>query len=208
MTTVPGGVDLARFAPAEDKAAVRQALGLPTDRRLLLSVRRLAGRMGLDALVEAMPAVVARHPDVLLLIGGKGPERERLERLIDERGLRDHVRLLGFLPDAALAAHYQAADVFVLPTVALEGFGLVTVEALACGVPVIGTPIGATPELLTPLDPRLVADAATPLALSRSILGFLEGTWSQHLDAGRLRRYACENYPWGPAREHRRITVL
>ncbi len=192
----PGGVDLARFAPAPDKQAVRRSLALPTDRTLLLSVRRLAARMGLDVLIDAMPAVAARHPDALLLIGGKGPEREKLETLIQDRGLQDHVRLLGFIPDDALAAHYQAADVFVLPTTALEGFGLVTLEALACGVPVIGTPVGATPEILAPLGAGLVASAATPDALARSLLAFLDGPRPEHLSPDRLRRYVCDHYSW------------
>ena len=133
--TIAGGTDVERFVPAEDKQAVRQALDLPLDRRLLLSIRRLCPRMGLDRLIEAMPAVAAYFPDVLLLIGGQGAERERLEHLIRARHLEHHVRLVGFIPDEQLASFYQAADLFVLPTVALEGFGLVTTEALACGTP-------------------------------------------------------------------------
>ena len=143
IALVPGGADAARFVPAA-KMAVRRSLGLPEDRRLLLSVRRLAARMGLDRLIAAMPAVVAEHPDVLLLIGGQGPERQRLGQLIESLKLQGHIRLVGFIPDEQLAASYQASDLFVLPTIALEGFGLVTVEALASGTPVIGTPVGAT----------------------------------------------------------------
>jgi glycosyltransferase involved in cell wall biosynthesis len=191
-----GGVDLSRFRPAPDRGAVRDGLGLPRERRILLSVRRLAARMGLDILIEAMPAVIARHPDALLLIGGKGPEQERLEQMIRDRGLQDHVRLLGFIPDDDLVSYYQAADVFVLPTLALEGFGLVTVEALACGVPVIGTPVGATPEILRPLEPRLVSAAATPEALAESVLAFFDGPWSGDLSADRLRRYICDHFTW------------
>lgn len=191
-----GGVDLARFTPPKDKQAVRHALGLPDNRRVLLSIRRLAPRMGLDRLVTAMREIVARHPDVLLLIGGKGPELGRLEAMISDLGLQSHVRLLGFIPDEQLASHYAAADLFVLPTTALEGFGLVTVEALACGVPVIGTPIGATPEILAPLDPHLVARDATSGALSESIIAFLNGGWAQSLSPDRLRQHVCENYSW------------
>lgn len=193
---IPAGVDLARFSPPKDKRAVCRALGLPEGRRVLLSIRRLTARMGLDRLIAAMPSVVARHPDVLLLIGGKGPEYDRLERMIGELSLHDHVRLIGFISEEQLAAYYGAADVFVLPTLALEGFGLVTLEALACGVPVIGTPIGATPELLIPLDTRLVTEDVTPEALSRSLNGFLDGEWADTLGPDRLRRYVYENYSW------------
>lgn len=193
---IAGGTDVQRFVPAKDKAVVRRSLGLPPDRTLLLSVRRLAPRMGLDNLIRALPAVVARRPNVLLLIGGKGSERERLERLAADLGMTAHIRLLGFIPDDRLAAHYQAADLFVLPTLALEGFGLVTTEALSCGTPVIGTPIGATPEILGGLDQRLIALDTTPDALAQALLSFLSGAWSADLTPARLHSYVAERYTW------------
>lgn len=195
ITLIPGGTDIARFQPA-DKQATRASLGLPQDRRLLLSIRRLAPRMGLDNLLRALPAVTARHPDLLLLIGGKGPEHGRLQQLITDLRLTDHARLVGFIPDAQLAAYYQSADLFVLPTLALEGFGLVTTEALACGVPVVGTPIGATPEILNRLDPRLVASSADPDALAQAILGGLDGGWAAALTPDRLHRFVRDHYTW------------
>ncbi len=193
---LPGGADTQRFTPADDRDAVRRALGLPTERPLLLSVRRLAPRMGLDALIQAMPAVTATHPHALLLIGGKGPERERLQRRIADLHLTDSVRLIGFIPDDQLAAHYQAADAFVLPTLALEGFGLVTAESLACGTPVLGTPIGATPELLTALDPRLVLPGTTPEALAHGITRFLDHGQDWDLTPSRLHQYVRDTYSW------------
>jgi glycosyltransferase involved in cell wall biosynthesis len=196
ITLVPGGVDSARFVPAPGKREVRRQLGLPENRRLLLSVRRLAARMGLDRLIAAMPAVVAQHPDVLLLIGGQGPESQRLGQMIQALNLQANVRLVGFIPDDQLTAYYQAADLFVLPTLALEGFGLVTVEALACGTPVVGTPIGATPEILGRLDDRLITQDATAGALSKSILAFLAGGWSSTLTPDRLHRLVEECYTW------------
>ncbi len=193
---VPGGADLERFAPADDKGAIRRSLGLPEQRRILFSVRRLAPRMGLDNLIRAMATVAPRHPEALLIVGGKGPERERLEHLVDELGLSESVRLAGFIPDGDLAAYYQAADLFVLPTLALEGFGLVTMEALASGVPVIGTPVGATPEILSALEPRLVASGASPEALAERISSFLEGGWPESLTPGRLREFVLSRYTW------------
>lgn len=193
---IPGGADIERFTPAADKRAVRRALGLPEQRRILFSVRRLAPRMGLDNLIRAMSAVAPRHPDALLIVGGKGPERERLEHLVLELGLTESVRLAGFIPDDRLAAYYQAADLFVLPTMALEGFGLVTTEALASGVPVIGTPVGATPEILSALDPRLVAGGTSPEALAERIMSFLDGGWADELTPQRLRQFVLDRYTW------------
>ena len=195
LTLIPGGADTRRFVPAP-KAAARAALGLPPDGPQLLSIRRLAPRMGLDNLIRAMPAVLAAAPHARLLIGGKGPEHARLSQLIGSLGLRNAVCLLGFIPDDQLAAHYQAADLFVLPTLALEGFGLVTTESLSCGTPVLGTPVGATPELLSPLDPRLIARSPDPADLADAITGFLNSRWRHALTPDRLHAYVCGRYTW------------
>lgn len=196
VQTIAGGTDTARFRPPEDKRQARRELGLPVNRRLLLSIRRLSPRMGLDRLILAMPRILAQHPDVLLLIGGQGPDRERLEGLIMQNRLDQHVRLLGFIPEEKLAMHYGAADLFVLPTLALEGFGLVTTEALACGVPVIGTPVGATPEILSALDPRLIAPDATPAGLAEAVGRFLGSDWQASLLPERLHRFVQVRYSW------------
>ena len=193
---VPGGADLQRFQPTSDKRACRQSLGLPINRQILFSVRRLAPRMGLDNLILAMPEVIAKNPDVLLLIGGKGPQKAQLEQLVEGNHLQDHVKLLGFIPDDKLSSYYQAADLFVLPTVALEGFGLVTTEALASGLPVVGTPVGGTPEILANLNSRLIADGTAPNHLAKAINSFLTNTWNLELTPDKLHRYVCENFTW------------
>jgi glycosyltransferase involved in cell wall biosynthesis len=169
VALIPGAVDIARFTPANDPARVRQRLGLPADRTMILTVRNLVPRMGLDTFVRAMARLQADHPDILALIGGEGPLRGELEGLIHHYSLKDHVRLVGFIPETDLPRYYQAADLAVLPTAELEGFGLMTIEALACGTPVVGTPVGATPELLRPIDPALVTRDASAEALADTI---------------------------------------
>jgi glycogen(starch) synthase len=119
-------------------------------------VRRLAGRMGLDRLLAAMPAVARAHPDVLLLIAGKGRLAETLQQQTEALGMARHVRFLGFLPDADLPLAFRAADINVVPTTALEGFGLTAAEALAAGTPSMVTPVGGLPEVVADLSPDLV----------------------------------------------------
>jgi len=166
---IPGAADLDRFYPVLDRAAARSRVALPADRILLFTVRNLVSRMGLEALVTAIAALQGEFPGLLLLIGGEGPLRATLEAQILERGLKDRVRLLGFIAEKELPLYYQAADLVLMPTKALEGFGLVTVEALACGAPVLGTPVGAIPEILTQVDPVLVAEGSDAPALARAI---------------------------------------
>ena len=200
LVKIPGGADLTTFRPAEDRAAVRARLGLPKEAPLLLTVRNLELRMGLDTLVRAMPRVALHDPEARLLIAGAGSLRTDLESLAASLGVAAHVRFLGFVPEADLPLYYQAADCFVLPTRELEGFGLVTVEALACGTPVLGTPIGATPELLDPLDPGLVFDATTPEAIGERLVEFLNRLEHDPGAVARLRQaaraHAERHYGW------------
>jgi glycosyltransferase involved in cell wall biosynthesis len=125
--------------------------------------------MGLENLLEAMTMLGEEQRNLLLLIGGEGQLRPRLEELIRSRGLQDSVQLLGFVPEDQLAKYYQASDLVVLPTLQLEGFGLVTVEALACGTPVVGTPVGAIPEVLSTVDPLLVTEGTDGLSLAKTL---------------------------------------
>jgi glycosyltransferase involved in cell wall biosynthesis len=112
-----------------------------------------------DTLVEAAAALRTRVPEALVLIAGRGPLERELEARIAALGLHDHVRLLGFVPDELLPAAYRAADLTVVPTTALEGFGLTTVESLAAGTPCVVTPVGGLAEVVAPFAPQLVTDS-------------------------------------------------
>ena len=169
ITVVPGAADLTTFYPAQDRNEVRRELKLPEGRTLLFTVRNLVPRMGLEHLLEAMTMLGEEQRNLLLLIGGEGPLRPRLEELIRSSGLHNSVELLGFVPEEQLAKYYQASDLVVMPTRQLEGFGLVTVEALACGTPVMGTPVGAIPEVLSTVDPMLVTEGTDGVSLAHTL---------------------------------------
>lgn len=168
---IPPGVDLARFAPGSRPDA-RRRLGLP-DGPLVVTVRRLVPRMGIDVLVRALaepPLAEAR-----LVVAGDGPARPDLERLVAQLGLADRVRFLGTVEDADLPDLYRAADVAAVPSRALEGFGLVVLEALACGTPVVATRVGGLPEALAGLDPALLVDPDDPAGLAHALASVLGG---------------------------------
>lgn len=175
LAVVPGGVDAAQFAIRPSRRQARSLLGWPTDRPIVLAVRRLVHRMGLENLVAAMMEVRRHIPDALLLIAGKGPLTDLLRRQIADLGLEGHVALLGFVPDEALPLAYRAADLGIVPTVSLEGFGLITIESLAAGTPVLVTPIGGLPEAVRGLAPDLVLDGAEPAALADGLVRALDG---------------------------------
>jgi len=194
VITIPGAVDLERFRPPADRARVREQLGLAPGSTVLLTVRDLQARMGLDTLLHALDAF-RRGRRLTCVIGGSGGLRPALERLAGELGLGAIVRFAGHIPEEALPLHYQAADLFVLPTRALEGFGLVTVEALACGTPVVATPVGATPEILGPLDERLIASDNSSAALVAALAEALPLAADEGFRR-RCRAYAETRYSW------------
>ena len=193
-----GGVNVDAYDTGLTRAYARHSLGWPSDRPIILAVRRLARRMGLENLLEAVDAVRIKLPDVLLLIAGKGPIAEELAARIETMDLGNHVRLLGFVPDADLPLAYRAADLSVVPTVSLEGFGLITVESLAAGTPVLVTPVGGLPEILEGLAPQLILPDTSPGALAEGIRESLLGTLGLP-DANACRSYAREHYDWSVA---------
>lgn len=189
---IPLGVNTQRYSFAEDNAAVRAELGLPSSRPILLTVRQLAARMGLDALVMAMRRVVSRFPEVLLLIGGSGYMEHELRRLIGELNLNRNVVMLGFVPEDKLPKYYQAADLFVLPTRLYEGFGLATIESLACGTPVAATPVGANPEVLAGFEDGLF-DGCDQDAIASGLIRWLERGPSISVRR-KCREYCADNF--------------
>jgi len=194
LVKIPGGVDLACFSPLVSKVEARKRLGLPRDCPLLLTVRRLEPRMGIDNLIDAMPAIREAVPGCILLVAGRGTLAEALARQATEAGQDEAVQFLGYVDEADLPAYYRAADAFVLPTRALEGFGMATLEAFACGTPAIVTPAGASPELVDPVDPQLVAAGTGPREISDAVIAFFERTDREEL--GRRCREHAESFSW------------
>lgn len=174
---VPYGLDYAPYlAPELDRQAadIRAAQG---ERRLLFAVGRHVYYKGFEYLIRAMPDVAA---DVVLLLGGTGPLTAQYRQLVAELGIEDRVRLLGRIPDAALPAHYRAAEVFCMPSVEpSEAFGLVQLEAMACARPVVGCELGngatfvnqhgVTGLVVPPRDPVALAGALNTLLADRPL---------------------------------------
>lgn len=195
IRVVPGGVDVNRFNVAKSRDNARRSLGWPVDRPIVLSVRRLVRRVGLENLIAAMKEVRRQIPEALLLIAGSGELRNELEQRIDDADLKHHVRLLGFVPDEDLPTAYRAADVSVVPTVALEGFGLVAVESLAAGTPVLVTPIGGLPEIVRDLSSDLIMPDGEVSTLSAVLTKALSGSLRLPSDED-CRQYAQRHFSW------------
>ncbi len=196
----PGGVDLDRFSPPLDRRYLKAEMKLPQAKILLLTIRNLEPRMGIDNLVKAIRILKQDTPALHLILGGEGIEKEKLTNLIKEYRLTDAITLTGFIPDELLARYYGAADFFILPTRRLEGFGLVTVEAMACGTPVLGTPVGATKEILAPFNSEFLFRDTSPEAMAEGIrstvLRYGNDQKKYNRLRGRCREIAEKHYSW------------
>ncbi len=138
---IPNGVDVTHFAPDPDlRMEVRRRLGLPEEAVVLIGVGRLDREKGYHQIVE----LLARMDDVRLhfLLAGEGQEASRLRDLARRLGVAERIHLLGFVPHRELPGYYNAADLFVMPTLCREGFPLTITEAMACGLPIIANDSG------------------------------------------------------------------
>lgn len=195
LRLVPGGVDCARFDIPESRAAARAALGWPADRPCIFTARRLVRRMGLDRLIEAMAILRRRRHDPVLMIAGSGPAQEELAQRAAARGVAEGVRFLGHVADAELPLAYRAADLTIMPSAQLEGFGLAAAESLAAGTPVLVTPVGGLPEVVAGLSEALVLPATDAEAIAEGLAAALAAPATLP-DAEACRRHARAMFDW------------
>ncbi|MFB6356659.1 MAG: glycosyltransferase family 4 protein [bacterium] len=197
IQVIPGGVDANRFHPPEHRSDAREHTRFEENDTVILSVRRLVPRMGLDRLIKSFGRLLenTRNSNRLqLCIVGKGPEKPRLQTLA-ENVAPGQVYFEGYVSEEQLPYYYQSADLFVMPTQELEGFGLVILEALSSGVPVLATDVGGIPEILKPLDPNLLLSADSS-QWHETIETTLETKCRNPDDSHRCRQYAVNQFSW------------
>jgi phosphatidylinositol alpha-1,6-mannosyltransferase len=169
VRVLPDTVD-PRFCPGTRDEALASRLGLAA-RRVVLTVGRLAASeryKGHDRVLRCLPGLLARYPDLIYAIAGDGDDRGRLESLARELGVAARVRFLGYVPDADLPALYRLADVFAMPSTG-EGFGIVYLQALASGTPVVAGSGDASADPLRDGELGRLVDPSSELELAQAI---------------------------------------
>jgi glycosyltransferase involved in cell wall biosynthesis len=200
VRVVGNGVDTQKFQPV-DRALARAELGVAPDARVLVSVGGLVERKGFHRVIDLLPALIGRYPDLLyLVVGGGGPEGDigvRLRAQVTALGLERHVRFLGPMPSERIKVPLSAADLFVLAT-SNEGWANVFLEAMACGLPVVTTDVGGNREVVS--DARL--GTVVPFGNGPALRAALEHGLDHHWDRAAITEHARAN-AWDT-----RVTVL
>ena len=193
VQVIPGWVDVNRFQIQPDRDALKARFDWPQDVPVLFTLRRLVPRNGLDVLLRGLHQLCERDHAFHMVIGGGGPLLDDLQEQAQMLGIADRVRFVGRVDDDDLPLMYAAADAFVLPTSALECFGLIMLEALACGRPVLATPVGAIPEVMWQVEASWLSQDASPGAIADLLAAFLAGELPRH-EPQALRRFVEANY--------------
>lgn len=200
---VPGGVDPERFAPT-DASDLRRAHGLERD-RVILVLCRLVRRKGVDTLIRALPEVCARVPQARLVIVGDGNDRGRLADLARASDAAERVLFIGRAAPEDLTRWYSAADVFAMPARIeppdVEGFGIVYLEASACGVPVVGPNEGGPLDAIVEGETGLTCSPHDSHAVARALLALLEDPARARAVGVAGRRYVERQGTWDHAAE-------
>ncbi len=172
------GVDVDHFKPLNGvRDAMRKKLGIPKAASVVLTVRRIVYKNGVDTLIESAERAIQKNPRLVFLVVGKGPDFEKVKEKIAQLELQENFRLTGFISDDDLPFYYNAADFFVLPSKSGEGLPLVALEAMACGLPVIATNVGGISEIIKEEYGTLVPPDS-PEALAEAILEFSQKEWA------------------------------
>jgi 1,4-alpha-glucan branching enzyme len=185
IEVIPNGVDVDVFHPAAD---------WPADDGSILFVGRLVPQKGVDVLIRALGALLPRHPAARLVIVGDGDSRLALQRLVRALGLGPAVTFTGWTSGAALVAAYQRAAVVVVPS-RYEPFGIVALEGMACGRPVVASRVGGLSDVVNDEVGTLVPES-DPLALAVALARFL-GDPEARAAAGREGTARAARFGWG-----------
>ncbi|MFE1177246.1 glycosyltransferase family 4 protein [Streptomyces sp. NPDC058773] len=201
MVQLPPGVDEKTFHPGSGGDAVRERLGL-AGRPVVVCVSRLVPRKGQDTLIEAMPAVLAKVPDAVLLIVGGGPYEKELRALAREKGVAESVHFTGAVPWEELPAHYGAGDVFAMPCrtrrggLDVEGLGIVYLEASATGLPVVAGDSGGAPDAVLEGETGWVVPGGSPGPTADRLVTLLRDPALRRRMGERGRAWVEEKWRW------------
>lgn len=191
LHVIPNGYDPKLFQPISSRA-MRQKLGLPLNKKILLSAGNLVEAKGHIHLIDAMNVVLKKRNDVILVIVGSGPLKEQLQKKVSRLGLNGNVLLVGRKIHEEIPMWMNASDLSVLPSIN-EGFPTVVPESMACGKPIVGTKVGGIPEAITNGGLGILVNPKDHEALASAIVEALEKKWKPETILEHAKAYSWSN---------------
>ncbi|MBU1164151.1 glycosyltransferase family 4 protein [Patescibacteria group bacterium] len=170
---LPVSIETDIFRPLDKKQELRSNFNIKSDKVILFIGRINFAEKGIGVLLEAMPKVISQINNVSLVIVGGGGESERMSTMIDKLNIKDQVQLAGKQPFEKLAEYINACDVMVIPSIWMETFGQVTIEAMACGVPVVTSDAGASPSINIDGQTGIIVPTKNSQKLAEAIITIL-----------------------------------
>lgn len=200
IKVVPNGVDVAIFEkaltmPDEDKEALRKKLGIKENEKVIITVSRLAPKNAVNDLIDAVNMLKLQGINFKLLILGTGYLEKRLRLQVVSSKLQDDVLFLGLISPAEVHRYLAISDVFVRPSIS-EGLGNVFLEAMAAGVPVIGTPVGGIPDFLTHEKTGIFCESRNPKSIAEKIKILIKDQKLRDKLIQNAKQMVIENYNW------------
>lgn len=196
IAIIPCGVDLNKFTPLQTSSEDND-LSRINKSHIILYVGKLIWYKGIEYLIQAMKTVLENVDDAQLIIVGDGPERSKLAALANELGVGEHVTFTGWVPDESLPKYYQIADLLVLPSISRrEAFGIVLLEAMACGKPVIVSDIPGPNMVIKNNENGLIVPPKNVLRLAEAIIGLLVDEDRRKEMGAHSRKLVEAKYDW------------
>lgn len=198
ISLLPVTFDASRWSITPKPTYLLKRYGLSPEQQVILTVGRLVSaerHKGYDYVIQSLPAIIQELPNVHYLIVGKGDDRSRIEQLIQSLNLQRYVTLTGFIPDQELSDHYNLCDIFAMPSKG-EGFGIVYLEALACGKPTLGGNQDGAIDALCHGEVGVLVNPYDLNAIANSITQVLQGIYPNPAiyQPEKLRQTVIETY--------------
>ena len=201
MVRLAPGIDTEHFSPERRNLRIRHELGLD-DKKVIVSVGRLVHRKGQDFLIDALPLISQKIPNVHLLLVGEGPYRAELEKRSVARGVRDRITFIGRVQHSGLPEYICAGDIFAMPSrsrlagLEVEGLGIVYLEASACGLPVIGGTSGGAPDAVLEGETGFSVDGTSATAIAEAAIRLLSNAEYAEKLGAQGREWIVKEWRW------------
>ena len=210
---IPNGTDPDRFTPEVSFDDILEKYGIQ-DRKIIFSVSRLVERKNFGMVIKILPEVVKKIPDVVYLIGGEGPMKDRWKRLAREEGVDDRVIFAGYIPNDELPKYYAMCNIFVMPSKEIrekgevEGFGIAFLEANACGKPAIGGKSGGVEDAIIDDETGILVNPDDEKELKEAIITLLSNDSMADLLGKKGRKRIEEELSWKKVTERMRKQMM